>query len=58
MNTSMMELSWFERSGDTDTAFLDEVRDKKAKMDKGLHIGSWGQLQGKKLVAIRKSIAD
>ncbi|RDB26766.1 putative alpha-fucosidase A [Hypsizygus marmoreus] len=35
----------FAASGDTDTAFLDEVKAKRAKMDKGLHIGSWGQLQ-------------
>ncbi|KAL4261383.1 Glycoside hydrolase family 95 protein [Pleurotus pulmonarius] len=35
----------FAASGDTDTAFLQEVRDKRARMDKGIHIGSWGQLQ-------------
>ncbi|THU90400.1 glycoside hydrolase family 95 protein [Dendrothele bispora CBS 962.96] len=35
----------FEASGDTDTAFLEEVRAKRAQMDKGLRIGSWGQLQ-------------
>ncbi|KIJ56403.1 glycoside hydrolase family 95 protein [Sphaerobolus stellatus SS14] len=35
----------FSASGDTDTAFLKEVQAKKAQMDKGLHIGSWGQLQ-------------
>lgn len=23
-----------------------EVREKRAQMDKGIHIGSWGQLQG------------
>ncbi|KAM5543882.1 hypothetical protein V8D89_002499 [Ganoderma adspersum] len=32
-------------SGDTDIAFLNEVRTKRAQMDKGIHIGSWGQLQ-------------
>ncbi|OCB90700.1 glycoside hydrolase family 95 protein [Sanghuangporus baumii] len=32
-------------AGDDDEAFLDEVRSKKAQMDKGVHIGSWGQLQ-------------
>ncbi|KAJ3542228.1 hypothetical protein NM688_g5996 [Phlebia brevispora] len=32
-------------SGDDDTDFLQEVRDKRARMDKGIHIGSWGQLQ-------------
>jgi alpha-L-fucosidase 2 len=35
----------FAASGDTDTEFLQEVRAKRAKMDKGLKIGSWGQLQ-------------
>ncbi|KAL5483501.1 hypothetical protein ACEPAI_8733 [Sanghuangporus weigelae] len=32
-------------AGEDDEAFLDEVRSKKAQMDKGVHIGSWGQLQ-------------
>ncbi|KAJ7182665.1 glycoside hydrolase family 95 protein [Mycena crocata] len=35
----------FAASGDTDTAFLDEVRTKRDVMDVGLRIGSWGQLQ-------------
>ncbi|KAL0958845.1 hypothetical protein HGRIS_014164 [Hohenbuehelia grisea] len=35
----------FAASGDKDTAFLDEVKATKARMDKGLRIGSWGQLQ-------------
>ncbi|KAF7760242.1 CAZyme family GH95 [Agaricus bisporus var. burnettii] len=35
----------FAASGDADTAFLDEVRAAQAKIDKGIHIGSWGQLQ-------------
>ncbi|KAF8908099.1 glycoside hydrolase family 95 protein [Gymnopilus junonius] len=35
----------FEASGDNDTAFLEEIRSVRAKMDKGLRIGSWGQLQ-------------
>ncbi|KAF8523416.1 glycoside hydrolase family 95 protein [Gautieria morchelliformis] len=35
----------FSASGDTDTAFLKEVQEKRAQMDMGLHIGSWGQLQ-------------
>jgi alpha-L-fucosidase 2 len=35
----------FATSGDKDVAFLQEVRAKRAKMDKGLKIGSWGQLQ-------------
>ncbi|TDL26309.1 glycoside hydrolase family 95 protein [Rickenella mellea] len=32
-------------AGETDTAFLNDVQTKVAKMDKGIHIGSWGQLQ-------------
>ncbi|KXN85658.1 putative alpha-fucosidase A [Leucoagaricus sp. SymC.cos] len=35
----------FSASGDTDTKFLEEVRTTRAKLDKGVHIGSWGQLQ-------------
>ncbi|KAJ6536950.1 Six-hairpin glycosidase-like protein [Mycena capillaripes] len=35
----------FAASGDKDTAFLDEVRTKRDAMDKGVRIGSWGQLQ-------------
>lgn len=35
----------FAASGDTDTKFLDEVRATRAKVDKGVRIGSWGQLQ-------------
>ncbi|KIL62802.1 glycoside hydrolase family 95 protein [Amanita muscaria Koide BX008] len=35
----------FAASGDNDYAFLQEVQTTRAKMDKGLHIGSWGQLQ-------------
>lgn len=35
----------FAASGDTDTAFLEEVRAKRDVMDKGVRIGSWGQLQ-------------
>ncbi|KDQ10793.1 glycoside hydrolase family 95 protein [Botryobasidium botryosum FD-172 SS1] len=35
----------FKASGDTDIAFLNEVRSKRARMDKGLRIGRWGQLQ-------------
>ncbi|KAF8154695.1 glycoside hydrolase family 95 protein [Crassisporium funariophilum] len=35
----------FAASGDTDTAFLAEVQAKRAQMDKGLKVGSWGQLQ-------------
>ncbi|KDN36266.1 hypothetical protein RSAG8_10954, partial [Rhizoctonia solani AG-8 WAC10335] len=35
----------FGASGDNDTAFLHEVSTKKLKLDKGIRIGSWGQLQ-------------
>lgn len=35
----------FEAAGDTDVAFLDAVIAKRQQMDKGLHIGRWGQLQ-------------
>ncbi|KAF4609922.1 hypothetical protein D9613_010580 [Agrocybe pediades] len=35
----------FNASGDNDVEFLAEVRAKRAQMDKGLKIGSWGQLQ-------------
>ncbi|CAE6497238.1 unnamed protein product [Rhizoctonia solani] len=35
----------FGVAGDNDTAFLHEVRTKKLKLDKGVRIGSWGQLQ-------------
>ena len=32
-------------SGDTDTEFLENIRIALARLDKGIHIGSWGQLQ-------------
>lgn len=32
-------------AGEDDQAFLDEIKEKRAQMDKGIHIGSWGQLQ-------------
>ncbi|KZV83726.1 hypothetical protein EXIGLDRAFT_742074 [Exidia glandulosa HHB12029] len=35
----------FPLSGDTDAAFLKEVQDKLAILDRGVRIGSWGQLQ-------------
>ncbi|EPQ51576.1 hypothetical protein GLOTRDRAFT_108097 [Gloeophyllum trabeum ATCC 11539] len=35
----------FNASGDSDVAFLENVRNTRAQMDKGIHIGSWGQLQ-------------
>ncbi|PPR00630.1 hypothetical protein CVT24_005476 [Panaeolus cyanescens] len=34
-----------EIAGETDMAFLQEIKDKKARMDKGIRVGSWGQLQ-------------
>ncbi|THH07152.1 hypothetical protein EW146_g9406 [Bondarzewia mesenterica] len=39
----------FDAAGDTDQAFLAQVRSIRAQMDKGIHIGSWGQLQEWKL---------
>ncbi|KAG8920063.1 hypothetical protein FRC01_000946 [Tulasnella sp. 417] len=46
----------FELSGDTDVAFLSEVRAKKSRLDRGLHIGSWGQLmEGGSVVGLSKS---
>ncbi|KAG8722629.1 hypothetical protein FRC11_002668, partial [Ceratobasidium sp. 423] len=39
----------FDASGDNDTSFLHEVQTKKVKLDKGIRIGSWGQLQEWKL---------
>ncbi|KAH9941246.1 Six-hairpin glycosidase-like protein [Epithele typhae] len=35
----------FNASGDTDTDFLNRVISVRDQMDKGIHIGSWGQLQ-------------
>ncbi|CAE7142286.1 unnamed protein product [Rhizoctonia solani] len=43
----------FDASGDTDVAFLDEVRAKKARLYKGVKIGSFGQLQGTTLGSIK-----
>ncbi|CAE7084096.1 unnamed protein product [Rhizoctonia solani] len=36
----------FDASGDHDATFLQAVKAKKLKLDKGIRIGSWGQLQG------------
>lgn len=33
-------------SGDADTSFLSSVNKAAGLVDKGIHIGSWGQLQG------------
>ncbi|KAI5826666.1 glycoside hydrolase family 95 protein [Schizophyllum commune Tattone D] len=35
----------FEASGDQEADFLTAIRTARDKMDKGIHIGSWGQLQ-------------
>ncbi|KAA1477785.1 glycoside hydrolase family 95 protein [Dentipellis sp. KUC8613] len=35
----------YAAAGDNDQAFLNEVQTKRDQMDKGIHIGSWGQLQ-------------
>ncbi|GJE92362.1 glycoside hydrolase family 95 protein [Phanerochaete sordida] len=35
----------YPASGDSDEAFFQEVLSKRAQMDKGIHVGSWGQLQ-------------
>ncbi|EKM53204.1 glycoside hydrolase family 95 protein [Phanerochaete carnosa HHB-10118-sp] len=35
----------YAASGDNDEAFLSAVLSQRAQMDKGIHIGSWGQLQ-------------
>lgn len=38
-------LRGWEASGDTDTSFKNEVSTKLSKLDAGIHIGSWGQIQ-------------
>ncbi|KAF9451559.1 glycoside hydrolase family 95 protein [Macrolepiota fuliginosa MF-IS2] len=35
----------FAASGDTDTKFLNDILVARGKLDRGIHIGSWGQLQ-------------
>uniref|UniRef100_D8QJY6 Glycoside hydrolase family 95 protein n=1 Tax=Schizophyllum commune (strain H4-8 / FGSC 9210) TaxID=578458 RepID=D8QJY6_SCHCM len=35
----------YEAAGDNDGDFLDAIRNTRDKMDKGVHIGSWEQLQ-------------
>ncbi|KAL1738132.1 Six-hairpin glycosidase-like protein, partial [Schizophyllum fasciatum] len=35
----------FEASGDEDDGFLESIRAAREKMDNGIHVGSWGQLQ-------------
>lgn len=39
-----IEAGW-SASGDTDQAFLTSVKNASSYVDKGIHIGSWGQLQ-------------
>jgi alpha-L-fucosidase 2 len=38
-------ITGWEASGDTDTSFKSAVSDMLSKIDPGLHIGSWGQIQ-------------
>ncbi|KAI1340847.1 glycoside hydrolase family 95 protein [Xylariaceae sp. FL0016] len=38
-------LAGADAAGETDTSFLDSVRAHLAALDKGLHIGSWGQVK-------------
>ena len=40
-----IEAGW-SASGDTDQLFLASVKNASSYVDKGIHIGSWGQLQG------------
>jgi alpha-L-fucosidase 2 len=40
-----IQAGW-KASGDTDEAFLASVKNGSNYVDKGIHIGSWGQLQG------------
>jgi alpha-L-fucosidase 2 len=40
-----IEAGW-SASGDSDQAFLASVKNASTYVDKGIHIGSWGQLQG------------
>ncbi|KAL6796672.1 glycoside hydrolase family 95 protein [Trichoderma sp. SZMC 28012] len=35
----------WDASGDTDTAFLKRVKESYSKLDPGVHVGSWGQIQ-------------
>lgn len=37
----------WDASGDKDTAFLKRVKESYSKLDPGVHVGSWGQIQGK-----------
>ncbi|KAH8811188.1 glycoside hydrolase family 95 protein [Xylogone sp. PMI_703] len=38
-------IAGWKASGDTNTTFLETVKATQEKMDKGIHIGDWGQLQ-------------
>lgn len=40
-------IAGWEASGDKNTTFLEVVKATQEKMDKGIRIGGWGQLQGK-----------
>ncbi|KAG8889106.1 hypothetical protein FRB98_005721 [Tulasnella sp. 332] len=52
-----VEKGW-QYSGDSDVAFLAEVRAKNARLDRGLRIGSWGQLQGSNIVHCFQILED
>lgn len=45
----------YEQAGETDMAFVDQVRSTLGKMWKGADIGSWGQLQEWKIEADNKT---
>ena len=38
-------LTTWDSTGDSDTSFRDAVQSAYEKLDKGVHVGSWGQLQ-------------
>jgi hypothetical protein len=39
-------ISDWDASGDTDQSFLTSVKQAYTTIDRGVHIGSWGQIQG------------
>jgi alpha-L-fucosidase 2 len=48
-----IQAGW-EVSGDSDQAFLASVKNASQYVDKGIHIGSWGQLQGRCAFSIKE----
>ncbi|ORX36121.1 glycosyl hydrolase family 65, N-terminal domain-domain-containing protein [Kockovaella imperatae] len=48
-------LQAYPLSGENNSAWLDRVQDSLSKMDKGVHIGDWGQLQEWKIDADNKT---